>query len=298
MSDWDIVIKGASLVDGTGREPYQADLAVKSGRIAAVGELDEAGAAEVIDGVGLCLSPGFIDVHTHDDIVAIQHPSMDAKLSQGVATVIVGNCGISASPARLACDPPDPMYLLGPREVFVYPSFSSYADAVAQAQPGVNVAALIGHTTLRSQVMTEFDRAATADEIQAMQQLLQQALEEGALGLSSGLAYTNAKATPSTEIEALLEVVSKQGGCYTTHMRNEREHLLDSIDESIASAAKDQVPLVISHLKCADPENWGQSTAALSRIEQAAATQQVCCDCYPYDACSTTLDLWRVTRCV
>lgn len=295
MSEWDLLIKGARLVDGTGQAPYIADLAVAGNRIAAIGELDSQLAEQVVDGRGLCLAPGFIDVHTHDDVVAIEHPEMMPKLSQGVTTVIVGNCGISASPAVLHSDPPDPMNLLGRQPAFKYPSFKTYDQAVEAAKPGVNVAALIGHTTLRSQTMAEFDRPASEDEIAGMRTLLRAALQEGAIGLSSGLAYTNAKATPSGEIEALLSVVSEEGGCYTTHMRNEREDLLDSIDESIASAARDQVPLVISHLKCADPENWGKSQAALARIEQAAEHQSVCCDCYPYDACSTTLDLWRVT---
>lgn len=219
---------------------------------------------------------------------------MLTKLSQGVTTVIVGNCGISASPAVLNDAPPDPMDLLGDQEVFVYPQFRDYAKAVDQTIPAVNVAALIGHTTLRSQVMDSYDRAASDDEIEKMKQLLGDALKQGAIGFSTGLAYRNAQATPSSEVEALLEVVGQHDACYSTHMRNERENLFDSIDESLSGAKLHDVPLTISHLKCADPENWGKSIKALSKITQASQHQTCCCDCYPYDACSTTLDLWRV----
>lgn len=291
---FDLLIKGARVVTGISDHIETADIGITQDRIAAMGDLSAESATTVIDATGLHLAPGFIDVHTHDDMVAINQPEMTAKLSQGVTCVIAGNCGISAAPAVLAGDPPDPMNLLGGREVFNYPHFDDYANAVDAAKPGTNIAALIGHTTLRSQVMDRFDRAATQDEIAQMQSLLRQAMREGAIGLSSGLAYKNAKATPSSEIEALLDVVAEENGRYSTHMRNEREHLLEAIEEALGSARAHHVPLVISHLKCADPENWYKSEAALKLIENAQDSQTCCCDCYPYTACSTTLDLWRV----
>ncbi|GAL16960.1 D-aminoacylase [Vibrio maritimus] len=181
---FDIIIKNVEIVDGTNGPAYHADLAIKQDRIAKIGNLAGSKAGLVIDGQGQVLSPGFIDVHTHDDTNVIRYPDCLPKISQGVTTVIVGNCGISASPATLQVAPPDPMNLLGKKEDFKYPTFAEYAKAVEAAQPAVNVAALIGHTTLRNNVMDELLREATEDELQSMRSTLSQAMAEGALGLS------------------------------------------------------------------------------------------------------------------
>ncbi|ANF57123.1 N-acyl-D-amino-acid deacylase family protein [Halotalea alkalilenta] len=295
LNSYDLLFRGATLVDGQGGTPYVADLAVRGDRIMAIGELDDATAEREIDARGLCLAPGFIDVHTHDDNRAIAAPEMLEKISQGVTTVIVGNCGISASPIVLEADPPDPMNLLGRREAFRYPRFSDYAEAVEQARPSLNLAALIGHTTLRAGVMDAFDRPATEAEIEVMAERLREALREGAIGLSTGLAYTNARQAPSSEVKALVKVVGEEGGIYTTHMRDEGAGLLDSIEESLATAGAGNAALVISHLKCMGAANWGRSAEALKRLEEGASAQPCNCDCYPYAASSTTLDTWRVT---
>ncbi|MBD1586424.1 N-acyl-D-amino-acid deacylase family protein [Pseudomonas typographi] len=291
----DVLFKQVQVVDGTGAEPYVADVGVRAERIVAIGQLD-APARRVVEGAGRQLMPGFIDVHTHDDTQVIRAPEMLAKIAQGVTTVIVGNCGISASPVVLPGDPPDPMNLLGTREAFAYPSFEAYAAAVSQARPAVNVAALVGHTALRANVMERFDRAASADEIQAMAATLKAALDAGAIGLSTGLAYTNAKQAPTAEVQALVQVVGTAGALYTTHMRDEHAGLLASLEESFSTARHAGADLVISHLKCAGAGNWGRAPLALKALEQAARRQPCNCDCYPYAASSTTLDAWRVTE--
>jgi N-acyl-D-amino-acid deacylase len=288
------MIRRAYVLDGTGRKPFVADVGVSGDRIVAIGDLDTTLAARVIEAEGRYLSPGFIDVHTHDDNCAIREPQMLPKLTQGVTTVIVGNCGISASPVKLGGEVPDPMNLLGDVDDF-FSTFEAFADAVETAAPAVNVAALIGHTTLRAGVMDRFDRAASDEEILAMRQTLRTALRAGAIGLSTGLAYTNARQAPPGEVKALVEVVGEEGGIYTTHMRDEREQLFEAMDEAFDTARHGRVPLVISHLKCADVDNWGKSEHAIEKLEAAAAEQPCNCDCYPYSACSTTLDLWRVS---
>jgi N-acyl-D-amino-acid deacylase len=290
----DLLFRAVTVVDGTGAEPYTADLATRGDRIVAIGDLSGHDAGRVIDGNGRCLMPGFIDVHTHDDTHVIRTPDMLAKISQGVTTVIVGNCGISASPVTLPGVPPDPMNLLGTKDAFVYPTFEAYADAVEQAVPSVNVAALIGHTALRANVMQQFDRAALDSELDAMCLALQGALDAGAIGLSSGLAYTNAKQAPMAEMQRLVDIVGAHGALYTTHMRNEHDGLLDSLQESFATARNAGADLVISHLKCAGAGNWGRAPLALAALEKAAGEQSCNCDCYPYSASSTTLDAWRV----
>ncbi|WP_251978339.1 N-acyl-D-amino-acid deacylase family protein [Salinicola avicenniae] len=291
---YDILIRRASIVDGTGAEPYITDVGVYDDRIVAIGELSTASSRQVIEAEGRYLAPGFIDVHTHDDNSSIHQPTMLPKITQGITTVIVGNCGISASPVKLAGEVPDPMNLLGESDDF-FATFEAFADAVETAQPAVNVAALIGHTTLRAGAMNRFDRPATEAEIDTMRESLRQALRAGAIGLSTGLAYTNARQATANEVKALVKVVGEEGGIYTTHMRNERETLFEAMDEAFETAAHGNVPLVISHLKCADVENWGKSEHAIEKLEQAAARQPCNCDCYPYSACSTTLDLWRVS---
>ncbi|WIX32944.1 D-aminoacylase [Salinicola sp. JS01] len=292
---YDLLIRRASIIDGSGRDAFVADVAIDGERIAAVGDLAEAHGREEIAAAGLTLTPGFIDVHTHDDTNVIRTPEMLPKLSQGVTTVVVGNCGISASPVSLDGEVPDPMNLLGRAEDFRYPTFAAYAEAVTAARPSVNVAALIGHTSLRSQVMDRFDRPASPAEIAAMRAQLERALAEGALGLSSGLAYRNAFHAPSAEMNALVEAVGHAGGVYTTHLRDEFAGLPAAMEEAFATAAHGQAPLVISHLKCAGAGNWGNAPLALAKLDDAARRHGVHCDCYPYTAGSSTLDLGQVT---
>ncbi|QUJ66479.1 D-aminoacylase [Photobacterium sp. GJ3] len=295
---FETVFRQVSLIDGTGAAAVKADVAVLNGRIAAIGHLAEAEAAQIIDGQHLVLAPGFIDVHTHDDTNVIRFPECLPKISQGVTTVIVGNCGISASPAVLAGDPPDPMNLLGKQWDFKYPTFATYADAVRDAQPAVNVAALVGHTTLRNNVMDDLYRPATSQEIATMKAQLSQAMAEGALGLSSGLAYASAKQAPTEEVMALAEELAAFNGIYTTHMRTEFEQILDAMDEAFRTGKHAKVPVVISHLKCAGAGNWGRTVEVLDKMESAAAHQDVACDCYPYSASSSTLDLNQVTEAI
>ncbi|MDR8028051.1 D-aminoacylase [Burkholderia cenocepacia] len=291
----DTLIVGAQLYDGTGAPPVTRDVAIRNGLIAAIGNLSNWLAEHVVDANGRALAPGFVDVHTHDDTHVIRAPEMIPKISQGVTTVIVGNCGISASPVTLVGDPPDPMNLLGERGAFQYPTFAAYVAAVNEARPAVNVAALVGHTALRNNQMDRLDRAATDDEIAGMRAQLEEALANGALGLSSGLAYGSAFAAPAEEVMVLAEPLAQAGALYTTHMRTEFDAILDAMDEAYRVGRHAQVPVVISHLKCAGPSNWGRSTEVLASLEGARRYQPVGCDCYPYSRSSSTLDLKQVT---
>lgn len=293
---FDILVRRAEVIDGTGAQAYAADVGIRDGRIAAIGSFADGDAATVIDGQDRCLSPGFIDVHTHDDTNVIRTPDMLPKLSQGVTTVVVGNCGISAAPVRLQGEAvPDPMNLLGRREVFCYPRFSDYARAVERARPGVNVAALVGHTALRANHMPQFDRSADAAEIDAMRRDLAGALDEGAIGMSSGLAYRNARHAPQQEMDALVGELGRRDAIYTTHLRDEFAGLPEAMHEAFDTARKAGARLVISHLKCAGVANWGNAPQALARLDAAAGHQDCHCDCYPYTAGSSTLDLGQVT---
>ena len=292
---YDLIIRDAQVIDGSDAPAYRADVAIRDGRIQRIGSLDGVSATEEVNAAGRVLAPGFIDVHTHDDTVVIRKPEMLPKITQGVTTVIVGNCGISASPVTLKAEPPDPMNLLGPAEAFSYPRFSDYAAAVDRARPAVNVAALIGHTALRSNQMDDLFRTATPDEIAAMREQLRDSLESGALGLSTGLAYASAFSAQTDEVKQLAEELTAFGAVYTTHLRSEFEPVLDAMDEAFAIGRYARSPVVISHLKCAGAGNWGRSPQLLASLEKAALDQPVGCDCYPYAASSSTLDLKQVT---
>jgi len=276
------------IYDGSGSAPYHGSVFIADGRIAEDGLFEER-----IDGQGLALAPGFIDVHTHDDLFVLREPSVLPKLSQGVTTVIVGNCGISAAPVtdrRL----PDPMNLLGAPEEFRFRTFAEYVQAVEETKPAINVAALVGHTTLRSNHLDRLDRTATPDEVAAMRAQLQEGLDHGALGLSTGLAYLSAFSAETEEVIGLAEPLAKAGAIYTTHMRSETAEILDAMSEAFRIGGQTPCPVVISHLKCAGIDNWGRSGEVLKLLDEARAMQPIGCDCYPYSAGSSTLDLRQV----
>lgn len=289
----DILIRNALVLDGSNRPGGHGDVAVRDGRIVAVGAVD-GGARQVIDAGGRALAPGFIDVHTHDDLEVLRNPGMASKLSQGVTTVVVGNCGISASPVRIRGEVPDPMNLLGEAADFRFADFASYRQAVEAACPAVNVAALVGHTALRQNHMERLDRAATAAEIAAMRAQLRASLAQGALGLSSGLAYGSAFHAPSSEVAELARELPS-GGVYATHLRDEFGGILGALDEAFDAARAPRAAVRVSHLKCAGVDNWGRSREVLHRLDAASADQDVACDCYPYAASASTLDLKQVT---
>jgi N-acyl-D-amino-acid deacylase len=292
---YDTLIGPVRVLDGSGGAEFQANVALHDGRIAAIGVADDVPARTRIDGRRRVLAPGFIDVHTHDDTNVIRTPGMLPKLSQGVTTVVVGNCGISASPVRLRGEVPDPMNLLGQEGDFQYPTFADYTAAVDRARPSVNVAALIGHTALRNNHMDRLDRVATPAEIDGMRAQLRDALAHGAIGLSTGLAYASAFDADTGEVKALAQVLDEFGALYTTHLRSEFAEIMEAMQEAYDVARHARVPVIISHLKCAGADNWGRTTEVLAGLEKAGRMQHVGCDCYPYSASSSTLDLKQVT---
>jgi N-acyl-D-amino-acid deacylase len=288
MADCDIIIRNGTLVDGTGGPARGADVGITGDRIVAIGTIDGHGEDE-IDATGLVVAPGFIDVHTHDDNAVLVNPRMAAKISQGVTTVIVGNCGISLSPIA-PLDPPDPLTLLGGRDAYRFPTTADYVAAVRETKPSVNVGVLVGHTTLRLAVMDDLTRNASAAEAARMRELLEASLDAGAIGFSTGLYYKLANAAQQDEVVAIAGALHDRGGIYTTHMRNEHEGVMDSLRETFATAGEADVPVVVSHHKCAGPDNWHRTGETLPFIAAARETQQIGLDAYPYTAGSTVLE--------
>ena len=294
MFHCDTLIRNVQILDGSGRDPTFGSVAIKGHVIARAGDLSGTSAQETIDGGGKVLAPGFIDSHSHDDLYAIRSPEMLPKLSQGVTTVIVGNCGISASPVTLRSDPTSPMNLLGEASAFRYPKFADYVAAVTAAQPAVNVAALVGHTSLRHNWMDRPDRVATSSETANMRAQLQEALDCGALGLSTGLAYSSANSASTEEVLAVAEPLLRAGGIYATHLRTEGDRVLDAMNEAFQIGKHTKVPVIVSHLKCAGVNNWKRSGELLRTLEHAGSGGAIGWDCYPYAASSTVLDLKQV----
>ena len=287
----DLLIRGATLFDGTGAPRRIADVAVTGDRIVAVGDLGADRAGREVDAAGLALAPGFIDAHTHDDRAVLCGPTcMLCKMSQGVTTVVVGNCGISLSPVRMARRPVPPLDLLGDESWWVFDSFGAYAERLAADPAPVNTVALIGHMSLRCEALgTDLDRAATDAEAEQMRRRLADALAEGASGFSTGLYYPPSNAAPTEEVIAIAEALRAAKSLYVTHMRDEGVGVLDSIEETLRIGRDTGVGVVISHHKCAMPENYGRSRQTLPRLAEAALQQDVAFDVYPYAAASTVL---------
>jgi len=276
----DLIIRNASVLDGTGAAATDADVAITGDRITAVGDVAQSAAAE-IDAGGKTLAPGFVDVHTHDDGALLRHPGMEFKLSQGCTSLVIGNCGFSAVPA-----------VPGEREksglIGVTPTWTDldgFRDAVAEANPAVNAMALVGHNTTRSLVMGLERRAPTDTELDEMRGYVQAAMAQGACGFSTGLIYEPGRYCETDEIIELAKESAQAGGIYATHMRNEGDRLLEAVDEAIEIGTTAELPVQISHHKSAGRRNWGKIGLSLAKVDQAnAAGADVTLDVYPYTA--------------
>jgi N-acyl-D-amino-acid deacylase len=294
MSDW--ILRGGEVIDGSGRPRWRADVAISGDRIAAVGTVGKVEGARELDVSGKIVAPGFIDVHTHDDRALLATPEMAAKASQGVTTVVTGNCGISLAPLVLDSAPPPPLDLLGDIPDYRYDRFAEYLATLDRTPPALNAACLVGHSTLRVGTMDGLDRAANDSELARMRERLQEALDAGVVGMSSGLAYAPAANAPAAEIETLVTLLRPAGALYTTHMRNEGDTVIDSLEESFAAGRAAGVPVVISHHKTVGRQNFGRTAETLPVIAAAIAHQQVGLDAYPYIASSTVLSAAQAER--
>jgi N-acyl-D-amino-acid deacylase len=286
---FDLVVRNGTVIDGTRAPRFDADIGVRAGRIAAIGRLRGQPARERLDATGRIVAPGFIDAHTHDDVALLARPDMDFKVSQGATTVVTGNCGISPAPLEPDTPTPAPILLAVTSARARFATFAAYLTALRAAPAAVNVAPLLGHTTLRARTMSRLDRPATAAEVQAMQAHVREALAAGAFGVSTGTFYPPAAAASTEEIVEVCRPLTGSGGVYATHMRDEQDAVLASLDETFRIGRELDVPVVVSHHKVTGPANWGRSAQTLARIGEAMQCQCVALDCYPYTAGSTML---------
>src|SRR5688572_25886868 len=296
---YDLIVRNATIIDGTRAPRYHGDLGVRDGRIASIGALDAHSADVEIDASGLIAAPGFSDAHTHDDRLLLSDPSLTPKLSQGVTTVIAGNCGISLahSPAPNNGSITPPLDLLDGEGIwFRFPSFRAYREELESRPAAINAACLVGHTTLRVATMDRLDRAATAGEIGRMRDMARESLAAGAIGVSTGTAYAPAACASTQEIVDVCRPLAEFGGIYVTHMRNEDDRITESMEETFSIGRALGVPVVISHHKCVGTANHGRSPETLALIEKTMRSQPVALDCYPYIASSTVLRYDRLEQ--
>src|SRR5215468_9807799 len=287
MATFDVVLRGGTVFDGSGAPGMPADVALAGDRISAVGVVTERGRTE-IDARGMAVAPGFIDVHSHDDFAVLLGPTMPFKVMQGVTTDVVGNCGSGVVPYEAAvrrfgrihpgATPPS------------WTGFEQYLARVQEAGPSLNVAALMGHGSLRAGAMGLEQRAPTAEEMDRMRAWVREGVEAGAVGLSTGLIYEPGRYARTEEVIELAKELQGGGGLYATHVRNEAAGLLDAVTEAIRVGEQGGVPVQISHHKAGGRDNWGRLHDSLRLIESARARGlDVTADQYPYTAGSTSL---------
>jgi N-acyl-D-aspartate/D-glutamate deacylase len=291
---YDLLIRHARVVDGSGTPAFTADVGIIGKHIVDVNAHLSTEALSVIDAGGQVLAPGFVDAHTHDDLAVLRWPTVHPKVCQGITTVVIGNCGFGLAPMVPAYASVVQEYaaaVLGKDDQpWSWPTMGAFLDTLRATPMGQNVSALLAHGPLRVSVMGFEQRAATEQEIVAQEELVAEAMQSGAAGMSLGLVYVPGAYTPTTELVRLARVVGRYGGVIASHMRNEGDDCLDSINEMLAIAEQAEVALHISHLKIIGRKNWGTINRALDLIANARARGlDVTVDVYPYNAGSTTI---------
>ncbi|MBM3296714.1 MAG: D-aminoacylase [Candidatus Aminicenantes bacterium] len=292
--DFDLIVKGGLVYDGTGAPGFLSDVAIRDGVMVKVGTLLEERAVSVIEAKGLAVCPGFIDLHAHTDIELLIDPRAESAVRQGITTIISGNCGSSG------CLVPDAVFeetAAGLKEVYglelTWRDLEGFQERLLRSGTALNYVTLTGHGGIRGAAMGFADRPPTEAELEKMKRLLRESLRAGAAGLSSGLEYTPGSFARTEELTALCRVVAEAGGVYATHMRDEGDRLLESLEESVTVAAESGVSLQISHFKTAYPRNWPKLGRALARVEEASRRGvKIFCDRYPYIAGATDLSFY------
>ena len=293
---YSLIIYGGEIVDGTGAKKYKADIAIEGDKIAAIGpDFKHCDAETKIDANGLVVAPGFIDMHSHTDASIFRNPLAESKIMQGITSDVTGNCGIGAFPVADYKAIELEKYLTlhnhtAPADGSRWQSFAEYADKLDTIGLGLNLVPLVAHGALRIAAMGSEDREPTAQEMQIMEELLEQTLQEGAWGLSTGLIYPPGSFARTPELIALSKVLARHKTIYASHVRGESNTLLEAVDEAIRIGRESGARIEVSHLKAIGKPNWGKGIQALKNIEAARKEGvDVAADQYPYTATSTGL---------
>ncbi|HEY4386961.1 MAG TPA: D-aminoacylase [Ktedonobacteraceae bacterium] len=291
---YDLLIRHARVVDGSGRPAFGADVGIVKNRIVAVGTNLSEDAVQSIDAGGQVLAPGFVDAHTHDDLAVLRWSTLSPKICQGVTTVVIGNCGFGLAPMVPEYAPAVQEYsaaVLGKDDQpWPWRTMGAFLDTLRATPMGQNVSALLAHGPLRVAAMGFEQRAATEQEMLVQEDLVEEAMQAGAAGMSLGLAYVPGAYTPTSELVRLARIVGRHGGVVASHMRGESSNYIGAINEMLAIAEQAEVAVHLSHLKVTGQKNWGTINNALDLIADARARGiDVTIDMYPYNAGSTTI---------
>ena len=288
---YDLIISGGTVYDGSGNEPYAANICVKDGKIAKITQ-ENLEAKSEISAKGLCVAPGFIDIHSHSDKVPFVNPDAECMIHQGVTTEVVGNCGEALIPSLASHRKDTDKYCQTQFSLNSFDCVSDYAQAVNKAGFVTNVATLVGHSNLRIAVMGHVNRAPDENEMQTLCSLLERELERGAFGMSIGLIYPPSAFSAKEELIELSRVIAKHNGILSVHMRNEGPRIFEAVDEVLEIAEKSGVHLEISHLKLMGKSQWGKAPKLIEKIENARKCGiNVTCDQYPFTATCTALSV-------
>jgi len=280
------LLKNATIYDGTGSNPFNGNVLIDDGKIVEVGNIDDVD-AEIIDINGKALAPGFIDMHSHDDVAMFVYPDMDFKLMQGVTTNVNGNCGSGVIPHSAADIVNWYPNLEGVPE---WSSYGEYSELVNKSKTSVHSAFLVGHGPIRKATTGNEERMPTKSEFDTMKAWIKEGMEEGAVGMSTGLIYEPGRYSNTEELIELTKTISPYNGVYFSHMRNEAGNLIQSVEETIKIGEEAGCSIEISHHKVSGQENWGKSVESLNTIDEARSRGlNVHSDQYPYNAGSTSL---------
>ena len=291
-SPYDVVIRGGQVLDGTGVAAFPADIGIAGDRIAAVGVIAPEQGARLVDATGLHVAPGFIDIHSHSDGDILAYSTADSRVRQGVTTELTGNCGGSAAPLSGRSDDELRRSLAEEGVEANWTGVASYCDRLDRSGVSINQALLLGQGTLRVNAIGNNNRPLSAEELAGVLRAVEEGLDEGAFGVSTGLEYTPGRFTPTDEIVGMTRVVARRGGLYASHIRNEETMLLEAVDEAISIGRRSGVRVQVSHLKASGRPNWGKQRGAIDLIASARRDGvAVLADAYPYTAFSTTLTI-------
>ena len=291
--EYELAIMNGLIFDGLGNPPIRSNIYVSGDKIGLTSSEEESGADETISAKELAVAPGFIDTHSHSDLMLFSDPFAKSKITQGVTTEIVGQDGFSVAPVQKEVQPELAKYLsglAGQLDDWKWNTFDSYLQRLSELQTTVNVASLVGNGTIRAMIVGFERREANPSELEGMRILVADAMTQGAIGLSSGLIYPPSSYANEDELVDLCKIAAEHNGIYVTHIRNEAHGLIESVDEAIRTATRAKIPLHISHHKAIGKDNWGKTKETLERIDtEISRGSAISCDIYPYTAGSTML---------
>lgn len=290
--DFDVIIQRGSIYDGSGGEAYIGDIGIEGGTIQRIGKISSSRGKIIIDANNLAVCPGFIDAHDHTDVSLLVNPNAESAVHQGITTLVSGNCGSSPFPIAAEIYEEEKQSLMEQYGIDLdWTDISGFFSKLEEHGMAVNYATFVGQGAVRGASVGFNDRPPKIEELEKMRHLVEDSMRGGAIGISTGLEYAPGSYAQTEEIIDLCRVAARYGGVYATHMRDEGDYLLESLDESITIARSAGLRLQISHFKVAYPKNWHKIDAAIAKVEEAQKEGiSICCDRYPYIAGATGLD--------